>query len=190
MPTDLPPVRQGFFGLLLSHHPEDKLHLCYSFKMGRRRVFFCARCLALIPTMFLTLLAGRLSGPWPAWLEWGLLFGPILPAMIDWGTATATGKPERANWVRFTTGLGLGIGAGAFLHINTYALLSKPIMAQFVFLLTTVWMVWLVSYSRRSRQRREGRLKRQKNRPSLEEFMRQAMPEEPDSPTDQRKDGG
>ncbi len=138
--------------------------------------------------MFLTLLAGRLSGPWPAWLEWGLLFGPILPAMVDWGTATATGKPERANWVRFVTGLGLGIGAGAFLHINTYALLSQPVMAQFVFLLTTVWVVWLVSYSRRSRQRSQRLQEKLKKRPTLEEFVRNAIVEEQDSKAEQHED--
>jgi hypothetical protein len=127
--------------------------------------------------MFLTLVIGRLTGPWPEWLEWTLLFVPPLPALMDWGTTTATGRPERANWIRFVTGLGLGTGFGASLHVNTYDLLGKPAMAQFVFLLSSVWLVWMISYGRRSRLRREKLRERMRNRPTLEQFLRQSLGE-------------
>jgi uncharacterized membrane protein len=175
LPTDLPPRRQGFFGLLISHHPPEQLHLCYRIRLGRRYLHFCARCSGLFPAMFLTLLIGRLTGPWPEWLAWFLLFIPPLPALMDWGTATAAGRAERANWIRMVTGIGLGTGFGASLHVNTYDLLGRPVMAQFVFLLTSVWVVWMVSYSRRSRMRREKVQERMRNRPTLEQFVRQSM---------------
>ena len=121
---------QSFFSLLLSHHPADKLHLCYRLKLGSREVFFCARCSGLFPAMLAVLIAGQLTGPWPWWLEWLMLFLPPLPAFLDWGTSVATGKPERSNRLRMLTGAGLGTGLGAPLHDNTYALMSYPVMAH------------------------------------------------------------
>lgn len=162
---------QSVFSLLLSHHPVEKLHLCYRLRLGRRQLHFCARCSGLFPAMLLTLVAGQLTGRWPWWFEWIMLFIPVLPAFLDWGTTTSTGKPERSNRLRFLTGVGLGIGIGASLHINTYALLSYPVMAQLAFLLAAVWVVWMASYARRSRLRRERLKERLKNRPSLEEYL-------------------
>jgi hypothetical protein len=164
--------RQSFFALLLSHHPVDRLHLCYPLQIGSRQVHLCARCLGLFPAMFLVLGVGIATGPWPWWLEWLLLFLPPLPAFLDWGTSTAAGKPERGNLVRLLGGIGLGTGLGASLHINTYALASYPVMAQFVFFLASVWVVWMVSYARRSRVRREQLRERIARRPSLEEYIR------------------
>jgi len=169
--------RQSFFSLLLSHHPVDKLHLCYHLKLGRHQLHFCARCSGLFPAMFLTLVAGSLTGPWPWWLEWILLFLPPLPAFLDWGTTVASGKPERSNRLRLLTGAGFGIGLGASLHVNSYALMSYPVMAQFGFFLTAVWLVWLVSYVRRSRVRRERMKERLRNRGSLEEYLRNSSGE-------------
>jgi hypothetical protein len=127
--------------------------------------------------MLLTLVAGHLTGPWPWWLEWLLLFVPPLPAFLDWGTSTATGKPERGNNLRLVTGAGLGLGIGASLHINTYALLSYPVMAQLAFFLAAVWVVWLASYLRRARLRRERLRARLTNRPSLEQFLQEQGPQ-------------
>ena len=101
MPSD---NEQSFFSLLLSHHPADKLHLCYRLRLGPRTLHFCARCSGLFPAMFLTLVVGQLTGPWPFWLEWLLLFVPPLPAFLDWGTTVATGKPERSNRVPAASG--------------------------------------------------------------------------------------
>ncbi|HUU02521.1 MAG TPA: DUF2085 domain-containing protein [Myxococcota bacterium] len=168
-----PPQPQGFFGLLLSHHPASKLHLCYEIRIGKRSLHFCARCLGLLPAMFLTLFLARLGGPWPEWLVWVMLLLMPLPALVDWGTATASGRPERANWVRLTTGIGLGVGLGASLFINSYALLSTPVKAQFVFLVGSVWVVWLVSYLRRSILRSKRQTARRRKRMSLEEYMLQ-----------------
>jgi uncharacterized membrane protein len=167
--------RQSFLSLLLSHHSSDEFHLCYSCKIGQRRLFFCARCLGMYPALFVVLALGRFSGPWPAWLEWIMLFLAPLPAMIDWGVTTATGAPEHANLVRFSTGIGLGAALGANLHINTYALLSYPILAQILFFLWSMWTVWMISYARRSKVRRE--LYRQKllSRPSLEDFLKEEL---------------
>lgn len=163
--------RQSFFSLLISHHRAEELHLCYRLPLGRRILYFCARCLGIIPAMILTLVLGRLTGPWPEWLLWALLMLAPLPALLDWGTTLATGKPERANWIRFTTGVGLGAGIGTNLYVNTYALLSYPVRIQFIYLLASVWVAWMISYARRSKARRERALQRARRRPTLEEYV-------------------
>ena len=148
---------QGIGSLLLSHKPDDKLHLCYRMGVFGRSLYFCPRCLGLLLALPITLVWGRAVGPFPGWVMFGLLFLAPLPALLDWGTRTATGLPERENRVRFWTGIGLGMGLGASLHVNTYALLSPPVMGQIAFFLSSIWVVWLVSYLRRRRNRRRRR---------------------------------
>ncbi|RME28556.1 MAG: DUF2085 domain-containing protein [Deltaproteobacteria bacterium] len=144
---------QSFWRLLLSHHTEDKLHLCYRMGWGNHRVAVCARCLGLYPAMVGALLVGRATGPWPEWLEWTLLLLAPIPALLEWGTTVASGRPERPNAVRLSTGIGLGLSLGASLHVNTYALFSAPVRAQLLLLLASIWVVWLASYFRRFRAR-------------------------------------
>ena len=175
-----PPDRQSFLSLLISHHRVEELHLCYRLPVGRRILHFCARCLGIIPAMILTLVLGRLTGPWPEWLVWALLLLAPLPALLDWATTMAAGKPERANWIRFTTGIGLGAGIGASLYVNTYALLSYPVKIQFIYLLASVWIAWMFSYARRSKTRRERVMQRAKRRPTLEEYVSGKAPRDPD----------
>ncbi len=141
--------RQGFFSVLLSHHMVEDFHLTYALRLGSRTLHFCARCSGLYPAMFLTLLIGRLTPRWPFWLEWMFLIVAPLPALIDWGTSSATGKPERSNTIRMLTGIGLGISLGTNLLINTYELLALSVKAQVIYFLAIIWVVWLVSYLRR-----------------------------------------
>ena len=74
--------RQSFLSLLISHHRVEELHLCYRLPLGRRILYFCARCLGIIPAMIITLVLGRLTGPWPGWLLWVLLLLAPLPALL------------------------------------------------------------------------------------------------------------
>lgn len=152
--------------VLLSHHRDDQLHLCY--RLGP--IHLCARCSGLYPGMALALVVGHLAGPWPWWLEWGLLFFAPLPALIEWGLSSATGKPERRNWVRSATGFGLGVGLGTNLLVNTRDLLGYPVLAQLTYLLTFIWVIWMISYARRSSKRRRALAARMR-RPGLEEFV-------------------
>ena len=99
--------------------------------------------------MFLVFLGGSVVEPWLWWIEWGLLLVAPLPAMLDWGTSTAVGNPERSNGLRMVTGIGLGLSIGAMLHVNTRDLLGVGVQAQLLFLLGSVWTVWFVSYLRR-----------------------------------------
>lgn len=160
------PGKQNLWRLLLSHHDEQHLDQCFAFGSGAGRVFVCARCLGLYPAMLAMLVLGRLTGPWPAWLEWTALLGLPLPALLEWGVTVAGGRRPAANWVRLLTGSGLGASIGASLHVNTYALLAEPVRAQFVFFLAVVWVVWLASYLRRLRWKllRLRRLTRQRRR--------------------------
>jgi len=159
--------RQGL-KVLLSHHRADQLHLCY--RVPGTGLCLCARCVGLYPGMALALVLGRLTGPWPWWLEWGLLFIAPLPALVEWGLTAATGRPERANWIRSLTGAGLGLGLGADLVHNTRDLLGYPVMAQLLMFLVFIWFIWMVSYSRRSGVRRQA-LRKRLARPSLQEFV-------------------
>lgn len=177
--------RQGW-RVLLSHHRADQFHLCY--RVPGTRVCLCARCVGIYPGLALALILGRALGPWPWWLDWGLLFLAPLPALIEWGLTAATGRPERANWIRSLTGLGLGVGLGTNLAINTRDLLGYPVMAQLAYLLAFIWVIWMVSYGRRSKARREA-LKKRLARPSLQEFVLGQMtgpddqePKAPDKP--------
>ncbi len=148
---------QGIWSLLLSHKPDDKLHLCFRWRALGWTFYFCPRCSGVLLSMLLTLFLGRALGPFPGWLTWGLLLLAPLPALFDWGTSLATGRPERGNGVRFATGIGLGAGLGTNLYVNTYALLSPPVITQITFLLASIWVVWLSSYLRRRRRRRQRR---------------------------------
>jgi uncharacterized membrane protein len=145
--------RQGFFSLLLSHHMVEDFHLTYALRLGSHTLHLCARCSGLYPAMFCTLLIGRLTPRWPFWLEWVLLFLAPLPALIDWGTTAATGKPERNNTIRMLTGIGLGVSLGTNLLINTYELLAVSVWAQVTFFLAVIWVVWLLSYLRRRKNK-------------------------------------
>jgi uncharacterized membrane protein len=148
--------RQGLASLLLSHHMAEDFHLTYALRLGSRTLHFCARCSGLYPALLLTLVIGRLTPRWPFWLEWALLFVAPLPALIEWGTTVATGKPERNNTIRMLTGIGLGIALGTNLAINTYELLAPLVWAQVIYFLAVIWVVWLASYLRRRRQFRSA----------------------------------
>ncbi len=163
---------QSLWSWLISHHPTDSYHLCYRFEIGRFSLHICARCLGLFPAMFATILMGNLMGQWPFWLAWSLLYLAPLPALLDWGTTTASGRPERSNHIRMVTGIGLGSAIGANLHIQTYALLSEQVVMQALYLLGSVWIVWLTSYLRRIGLRKKPA---KADRPSLEEYIQQGL---------------
>jgi uncharacterized membrane protein len=164
--------RQSFFSLLLSHRPVDQWHLCYRFRLAGRELALCARCLGIFPAMALTILAGRLTGPWPGWAEWVVLMFPPLPAVLEWAVTAVTGTPEHKNWIRLVTGIGLGVGIGGALHVNSYALLNGPVAAQFLYIVATVFLVKMTVYLRFGLERRRQLKERLRNRPSLEEYIR------------------
>lgn len=166
---------ESFWSLLLSHHPVGKRHLCYQLNIGKSIIYLCARCLGLFPAMFSAIAIGYFTGPWPWQLAWCLLFLAPLPALLDWGTQTGSGKPERSNRLRLITGVGLGAAIGTNLHMQTYALLSYQAVAQLTFLLGSVWMVWLISYIRRNRERYTTKRNRQRQMPNLEEYLKQQL---------------
>lgn len=167
--------RQSFFSLLLSHHPVDRWHLCYRFRVAGRELALCARCLGIFPAMGLTFLAGHLSGRWPGWAEWLVLMLPPLPALVDWATTVVTGRPERKNWIRLVTGIGLGVGIGGALHVNSYALLNEPVSAQFLYIVATVLLVRVTVYIRFGLKRRRRLKERLRDRPNLEEYIRRSF---------------
>jgi uncharacterized membrane protein len=158
--------QQGY-GVLLSHHADDELHLCYRLRVGSRLLHLCARCLGFYPAMAVVLFAGRISAPWPAWLVFGLLFLAPLPALLDWGVHVGLGRKERSNGFRLVTGMGLGVGIGANLVVNMFDLLGDPVIAQLLMFLIYFWFVWVVSYTRR----RLGRRPPKRNHLSLFEYI-------------------
>ncbi|HOX44499.1 MAG TPA: DUF2085 domain-containing protein [Myxococcota bacterium] len=164
--------RQSFLSLLLSHHPVEQWHLCYRVRLAGRQWALCARCLGIYPALAVTLLLGQLGGPWPAWAEWAVLMVPPLPALVDWATTAVERKPERPNWFRLVTGLGMGVGIGGAFHVNSYALLSEPVVAQFAYIVLTVFLVRLVGFLRFGIEKRRRVKARLASRPTLEEYIR------------------
>jgi uncharacterized membrane protein len=164
--------RQSFLSLLLSHHPVDQWHLCYRVRLAGRELALCPRCLGIFSAMALTLLVGQLSGRWPAWAEWLVLMFPPLPALVDWSTSTILGKPERKNWIRLVTGIGMGVGIGGAMHVDTYALFNEPVSAQFGYVVMTVFLVRVTAYLRFGLERRRQHKERLRSRPTLEEYIR------------------
>ena len=171
--------RQSFFSLLLSHRPKDQWHLCYRFRLAGGDYALCPRCLGLFSALAATFLVGRLTGPWPAWAEWVVLMFPPLPALFDYATMAVMGKPQRPNRVRMVTGIGLGIGIGGALHVNSYALLNEPVAAQFLYIVGAYLLVRLVVYFRFGLARRRRVKERLRNRPTLEEYIRSRESQEP-----------
>jgi uncharacterized membrane protein len=167
--------RQSFLSLLLSHHQVDDWHLCYRVRLAGKELALCARCLGIYPAMALTFLVGHLSGRWPGWAEWAVLLFPPLPALVDWATSTVLRRPERKNWIRLVTGIGLGVGIGGALHVNSYALLNAPVAAQFLYIVATVFLVRLTVYLRFGRKRRRQLKERLRDRPTLEEHIRRSL---------------
>jgi uncharacterized membrane protein len=166
--------QQSFFSLLLSHRPVDQWHLCYRFRLAGREWALCARCLGIFPAMALTFLVGKLSGEWPRWFEWAVLMLPPLPALVEWSTTAVAGKPESKNWVRLVTGIGMGMGIGGALYVNSYDLLNQPVSAQFLYVVATVLLVKVTVYIRFGIKRRRQVKKRLRNRPTLEEYIRRS----------------
>ncbi len=161
---------QGW-GVLLSHHRDDELHLCYRVNIFGKELFLCARCSGIYPAMFVVLFTERMTGPWPWWVQWGLLFIAPLPALIEWGITVATARADRSNLVRTYTGMGLGVGIGMNLAVNTRHLAAPAVTAQIVYFMAVVWFVWMVSYSRRSSKRRRAMRSKRPKKQSLQEFV-------------------
>jgi len=85
------------------------------------------------------------------------------------------GRPERKNSVRLITGILLGASIGGALHVNSYGLINAPVAAQFLFIVASVLTVRLVVYFRFGLARRRRVKERQRNRPTLEEYIRQSF---------------
>lgn len=177
-------------GVLLSHHRDDQLHLCYRVNVFGRELFLCARCSGIYPAMFLVLLAERLSGPWTWWVQWTLLFLAPLPALVEWGITVATARPERSNLTRTLTGMGLGAAIGMNLAVNTRHLAAPAVTAQFVYFLAVVWLVWMLSYIRRSKARRSMASVKRRRKQSLQEFVFENMQGKPDVSADSESQKG
>lgn len=107
----------GFWGFLLAHHWPGQLQRCYQFWLGRRPIWFCARCTGLYPVLALVLIALLSVRPAPGRLDLIWLFVLPLPALVDWARSRLT-PWSGINWLRSLTGALLGVSLARTVQLN------------------------------------------------------------------------
>jgi len=107
----------GFWGFLIAHHWPGQLERCYQVWLGRKPVWFCARCTGLYPVLAVVLVLLLLGHPPPGRLDLIWLLVLPLPAVVDWARSRLTGWPG-SNWLRSFTGALLGVSLARTVQLN------------------------------------------------------------------------
>ena len=107
----------GAWGFLFAHHWSGQLDRCYLAWLGKRPVWFCARCSGLYPSLLVVLTAQLLWMIPPGWWDFPWLYLLVLPAVVDWA-AQRLGRHAASNCVRTFTGAFLGISLGRTVFLN------------------------------------------------------------------------
>lgn len=116
-----PPVHQpsgpkpGILFLLTAHHPPNQLNRTLHFRVGRRSLYLCTRCLGKWLGLPLALCWGLAATQGEGSLVAELLVLALLPlpVAIDWSTQTL-GYREGRNLVRIITGFLYGVALGRY----------------------------------------------------------------------------
>lgn len=142
----------GFWGFLVAHHWPGQLSRCYRIWLGRRPVWFCARCAGLYPVLALVLTVLLFLRPAPGRLDLVWLFLLPLPALVDWARSRLT-PWEGANWLRSLTGAMLGVSLARTVQLNMVDPGHWLVVAQLGSLVAIVLAVEVWARLRAARQR-------------------------------------
>ncbi len=130
----------GALGFLLAHHWPGQLDRCYLAFLGRRPVWFCARCCGVYPVLFLVLAVLLLvevpRGFWD--LFW--LFALPVPALLDWAL-DYLGVRRGTNRGRTLGGVLLGASLARMVYLNMIDPANLLVVIQIAFLAGTALSV-------------------------------------------------
>ncbi|MBE3116445.1 DUF2085 domain-containing protein [Candidatus Bathyarchaeota archaeon] len=114
--------------LIVSHHPQEKLHRTIRIGFRRKYVYLCSRCTGTIFGMTAIFAANAFGLRFP--LEAYLPLISLLPlvAAIDWFTQSAKLR-ESKNWLRISSGFLLGSSEALFLLLVIDGFLLKSLIA-------------------------------------------------------------
>jgi uncharacterized membrane protein len=110
--------------LLLSHHPQERLHRTIHIRLKRKNIYLCSRCTGTFLGIISILSANILGLRIPIELYFPLIAFLPLAAAVDWFTQSAK-RRESKNWLRVCSGFLLGTAEalcllllinGFFLH--------------------------------------------------------------------------
>jgi uncharacterized membrane protein len=108
----------GWGAVLLAHHPPEEYYRCLSLRLGGRRLWLCARCCGLYPTLLVLLVVQFVFGPAPGGWDWPWLYLPVAPFLVDWYGYRVAGR-RGSNFFRVASGmlLALSLSRALYLHI-------------------------------------------------------------------------
>jgi uncharacterized membrane protein len=100
--------------LIVSHHPQERLHRTIRIGFRRKHIYLCSRCTGTILGMIAIFAANTFGLRFP--IESYLPLISLLPlvAAIDWFTQSAKLR-ESKNWLRISSGFLLGNSEALFL---------------------------------------------------------------------------
>ena len=137
---------QPLWKLMLSHHPPVMFDRCY--RIGS--VHVCSRCLGIYPALALGILASSLLPSPPEWVEWLLLLGLPVPALLDWAAYWVWSVPG-TNTRRTFTGALLGLAAARNLYLHWQDPFCTKVVVQAALVAVAAIGLWFLGYKRRSR---------------------------------------
>lgn len=134
MPSDAAKARAvrrgpGALGFLLAHHWPGQLDRCYLAFIGRRPVWFCARCCGVYPVLFLVLAVQLIAGVPRGWWDLVWLFALPVPALSDWALACLGVRPG-TNRGRTLWGMLLGASLARMVYLNMIAPADTLVVIQ------------------------------------------------------------
>lgn len=127
----------GALGFLLAHHVPPHLDRCYLCWLGRRPVWWCARCLGMYPALLLVLAIQLIVRPVVGWWDALWLFGLATPAVVDWALFRLAGRPG-TNRVRTLTGVLLGFSLGRTVYLNMVAPANLLVVTHLALLVVSI----------------------------------------------------
>jgi uncharacterized membrane protein len=132
----------GAWGFLLAHHWPDQLDRCYQTWIGRRPVWFCARCCGVYPALFLVLAVQLFVTISRGWWDWLWLLLLPLPALLDWALGRL-GIRAGTNRGRTFWGMFLGASLGRMVYLNMIDPANRLVLIQIASLVGVVLLVEL-----------------------------------------------
>jgi len=140
----------GWGAMLLAHHPPEEYYRCLSLHLGGRRLWLCARCCGLYPTLVVLLTAQFIFQPAQGWWDWPWLYLPVVPFLVDWYGYRVSAR-RGSNFYRVLSGMFLALALSRALYLHIKAPFNEKFAWWCVALVAFVLMVEIVRLAATSR---------------------------------------